>query len=117
MPDTALTPTPYEERANAHLRLLQEPLPSDGTLHPILASYRLHVERKRGAEATLGNCNRWLTRFQAWCDENRLDPGTIDFEDAEAYFESLLVAGMKTGTVRQALVQIRAAYCYALRRG
>lgn len=65
---------------------------------------------------TYKSAERCLAKFDAWCVKGKLDPAAMLPVDVEDYFSDLL-REYAVGTVKSHLIQVRAAYSYALRRG
>lgn len=80
----------------------------------VLDEYMVRLERRQRSEDTLTGVRVILNRYEAWCDENGIDPDHASTEDLEAYFDQL---PFQDSTRRRHLVNVRAAYNYALRRG
>lgn len=80
----------------------------------VLDEYIVRLERRQRSKDTLTGVRVILNRFDAWCIENGIDPDHATPDDLETYFDEL---PFKDSTRRRHLVNVRAAYNYALRRG
>ena len=86
--------------------------------HPIFLAYQERMNRKQGAAASRYNCQRQLSRFEIHCCLNQIDPAQVTLEELDDYVAWLRnEMRLSDGSVRQALIQIKAAYRYAHRRG
>lgn len=80
----------------------------------IFDEYRNRLERRGRHHKTVTGFNSASTRWLEWCQEVGIDPADPDPLELERYFDELTLA---PGTKRNHLVQLRAAYRYAQRRG
>lgn len=80
----------------------------------IFDEYRNRLERRRRHHKTLRGFETAATRFLEWCAEEGIRPEDPDPTEVERYFDELPLAA---GTKKNHLVQLRAAYRYAQRRG
>lgn len=80
----------------------------------IFDEYRNRLERRGRHPKTVQSFNSATQRFLEWCIGQQVDPLDPDPMELERYFDEHPLA---PGTKRNHLVQLRAAYNYAQRRG
>lgn len=80
----------------------------------IFDEYRTRLERRQRHPKTVSSYNSAVTRWLEWCADQGVDPNDPDPTEVERYFDEHPLA---PGTKKNHLVQLRAAYRYAQRRG
>lgn len=80
----------------------------------IFDEYRTRLERRGRHPKTVNSYNSAVSRWLEWCGEEGVNSDDPDPLEVERYFDEHPLA---PGTKRNHLVQLRAAYQYAQRRG
>jgi site-specific recombinase XerD len=85
-------------------------------VNEVFERYITRLERRGRDGKTLMNARRTLQVADEWIQAQGIDPLSLSAEDGEDYFAHL-IERYSVGTCRVHLVNVRAAYTYALSRG
>ncbi len=85
-------------------------------MHSLFSSYNERQKRRGAGEAAQRNAVYYLTKLEAWLDTHGIDPVAVTADELDDFVDSLRKQ-YKPSTVKLAIVQVRAAYRYAHRRG
>jgi integrase/recombinase XerD len=86
--------------------------------HRIFLAYMERMNRKPGVATSRDNCQRQLYRFEIHCQSHGIDPAQVTLEQLDDYVAWIRnERKLSDGSVRQALIQVKAAYRYAHKRG